>query len=121
MLQLLTAKPVLYVANVDEASAATGNALSAQVEKRAQTENAHAVAISAKIESELAMLPAEERGEYLESLGLKEPGLNRLIRAGYEVLGPGHLFHPSARKKRGRDDPQRFHRAAGGRRHSHRF
>ncbi len=92
MLQLLTAKPVLYVANVDEASATTGNELSALVEKRAQTENAHAVAISAKIESELAMLPAGERAEYLESLGLEEPGLNRLIRAGYEVLGLATYF-----------------------------
>ena len=92
MLQLLTAKPVLYVANVDEASAATGNELSAQVEKRAQTENAHAVAISAKIESEMAMLPADERAEYLDSLGLSDPGLNRLIRAGYEVLGLATYF-----------------------------
>jgi GTP-binding protein YchF len=92
VLQLLTAKPVLYVANVDEASAATGNDLSAVVEKRAQTENEHAVIISAKIESELAMLAAEERAEFLETLGLKEPGLNRLIRAGYDLLGLATYF-----------------------------
>jgi GTP-binding protein YchF len=80
MLQLLTAKPVLYVE------------LSALVDKRAQSENEHAVVISAKIESELAMLPAEERAEFLETLGLSEPGLNRLIRAGYELLGLATYF-----------------------------
>ena len=87
MLQLLTAKPVLYVANVDEASAVTGNAMSAQVEARAQTENAHAVAISAKIEAEIALLDSADRKDYLDALGLTEPGLDRLIRAGHELLG----------------------------------
>jgi len=86
MLQLLTSKPVLFVANVDEDSAATGNAYSKQVEARAAEENAVAVVISAKIESELALLEADERAEYLEELGLEEPGLNRLIHAGYELL-----------------------------------
>jgi hypothetical protein len=85
-LQLLTAKPVLYVANVDEASAATGNAHSKRVEARAAEQGAVAVVISAKIEAELAQLPADERQEFLASLGLKEPGLNRLIRAGYQLL-----------------------------------
>jgi GTP-binding protein YchF len=85
-LQLLTAKPVLYVANVDEASAAEGNEYSRRVEERAQAEGAVAVVISAKIEAELAQLPTEERQDYLESLGLNEPGLNRLIRAGYKLL-----------------------------------
>ncbi|MFZ4603799.1 MAG: redox-regulated ATPase YchF [Caulobacterales bacterium] len=87
MLQLLTAKPVLYVANVDEESAATGNALSRYVETRAAQEAAQTVVISAKIEAELAVLPAEERTEYMQALGLSEPGLNRLIRAGYSLLG----------------------------------
>jgi hypothetical protein len=87
MLQLLTAKPVLYVANVDEESAATGNALSRYVETRAAQEGAQTVVISAKIEAELAVLPAEERTEYMQALGLSEPGLNRLIRAGYSLLG----------------------------------
>jgi len=87
MLQLLTAKPVLYVANVDEESAATGNALSRYVETRAAQEGAQTVVISAKIEDELAVLPAEERTEYMQALGLSEPGLNRLIRAGYSLLG----------------------------------
>src|SRR6185437_9610507 len=86
-LNLLTAKPVLYVANVEEAAAATGNAYSRQVEERARAEGAAVVTISAKIESEIAVLPPEERAEYLEALGLKEPGLDRLIRAGYDLLG----------------------------------
>ncbi len=85
-LQLLTAKPVLYVANVDEASAATGNDYSRRVEERAEQEGAVAVVISAKIEAELAQLPPEERQDYLDSLGLTEPGLDRLIRAGYQLL-----------------------------------
>jgi GTP-binding protein YchF len=86
-LNLLTSKPVLYVANVDEASAGTGNKYSAEVERRAKEEGAVAVAISARIESEIAILPAEERTEYLEALGLHEAGLDRLIRAGYDLLG----------------------------------
>jgi GTP-binding protein YchF len=87
MLQLLTAKPALYVSNVDEASAAEGNALSAAVAARATREGAKAVAISAKIEAEVAVLDAEERAEFLGSLGLEEPGLNRLIREAYALLG----------------------------------
>jgi GTP-binding protein YchF len=86
MLGLLTSKPVLYVCNVDEASAATGNAQSRRVEERAKQEGAVSVVISAKIESEIAVLPAEERADYLEAVGLKEAGLDRLIRAGYELL-----------------------------------
>jgi GTP-binding protein YchF len=86
MLGLLTAKPVLYVCNVEEASAATGNAYSAKVEARARKESAVAVVISAKIESEIAVLSKEERADYLEAVGLKEPGLDRLIRKGYELL-----------------------------------
>ncbi len=86
LLQLLTAKPVLYVCNVDEESAADGNDFSAQVAKRASEDNATSVVISAKIESELATLDEDERGEFLAELGLSEPGLNRLIRAGYSLL-----------------------------------
>lgn len=85
-LQLLTAKPVLYVCNVDEASAGTGNAYSRRVEEKAKQEGAVSVVISAKIEAELAQLDAEERQAYLDDLGLAEPGLNRLIRAGYKLL-----------------------------------
>ena len=86
-LNLLTSKPVLYVANVDEASAATGNKYSQMVEERAKREGAVAVAISAKIESEIAVLPQDERAEYLDALGLKQAGLDRLINAGYGLLG----------------------------------
>jgi len=87
MLQLLTAKPILYVANVDEESAATGNAYSETVFAHAKTEGAEAVVISAQIESEIALLDDDERIEYLGALGLKEPGLNRLIQTGYKLLG----------------------------------
>jgi GTP-binding protein YchF len=87
MLQLLTSKPALYVANVDEDSAQTGNALSALVVERAVKDGAKAVTISAKIESEIALLDAGERAEFLETLGLTEPGLNKLIREAYALLG----------------------------------
>jgi ribosome-binding ATPase len=86
MLGLLTSKPVLYVCNVDEAAAATGNEFSRQVEARAQEEGAGSVVISAKIEAEIAVLSPEERAEYLAAVGLQEPGLDRLIRAGYALL-----------------------------------
>ena len=85
-LQLLTSKPVLYVCNVEEASAANGNAHSAKVTEKAKAEGAASVVISAKIESEFAGLPAEDRNEFLAEMGLAEPGLNRLIRAGYQLL-----------------------------------
>jgi ribosome-binding ATPase len=85
-LQLLTAKPVLYVCNVDEASAAEGNAHSRSVEEKAKAEGAGSVVISAKIESEFSGLPEEDRDEFLKDLGLEEPGLNKLIRAGYKLL-----------------------------------
>jgi len=87
MLQLLTAKPVLYVANVDEDSAGKGNAYSQKVLDHAAAEGSQAVVISALIESELALLEDEERAEYLDAIGLEEPGLNRLIQAGYALLG----------------------------------
>ncbi len=86
MLGLLTSKPVLYVCNVDEVSAASGNDFSRQVEARAKEEGAGAVVISAQIEAEIAVLSRAEREEYLAAVGLKEPGLDRLIRAGYELL-----------------------------------
>jgi GTP-binding protein YchF len=85
-LGLLTSAPVLYACNVDEASAAGGNAFSRQVEARAKEEDAMAVVISAKIESEIAMLPPDERADYLTAVGLKETGLDRLVRAGYALL-----------------------------------
>jgi ribosome-binding ATPase len=84
---LLTQKPVLYVCNVDEGAAATGNKFSKAVEEMAKKQGAGSVVISARIEEEVAQLPAGEREEFLASLGLEEPGLNRLIRAGYDLLG----------------------------------
>ena len=87
MLQLLTSKPVLYIANVGEEDAATGNAYSEKVQAYADTEGAECVVISAQIESELAMLEDAEAAEFLESLDLQEPGLNRLIHSGYTLLG----------------------------------
>ena len=87
MLQLLTALPALYVANVDEGSADKGNELSDKVAARAASDNAQSVVISAKIDSELAVLDEAEQMEFLESLGLEEPGLNRLIREAYSLLG----------------------------------
>jgi GTP-binding protein YchF len=85
LLQLLTAKPVVYVCNVDEGSI-RGNTLSEAVAERANAEGAGCVVICAKLEAELAALEPAERAEYLEQLGLKEPGLNALIREGYRVL-----------------------------------
>lgn len=86
MLQLLTSKPVLYVANVDEDSAATGNSYSEKVLAHAAAEGAQAVVISAKIESELAVMDDEERAEFLSEIGLSEAGLDRMIQSGYQLL-----------------------------------
>ncbi len=86
MLQLLTSKPILYVCNVDEASAATGNAFSDKVAKMAAAEGAASVVISAAIEEEISQLDTDEAEMFLEELGLEEAGLDRLIRAGYELL-----------------------------------
>ncbi|KZB51779.1 GTP-binding protein [Thalassospira lucentensis] len=87
MLQLLTSKPVLYACNVDEDSAADGNALSAKVAEMAASQGARSVVISAAIESEVALLDsAEDKKEFLEGLGLEETGLTRVIREGYKLL-----------------------------------
>jgi GTP-binding protein YchF len=84
--QLLTGKPVLYICNVNEDDAATGNAMTENVAARAKAEGAGSVVISAAIESEIAQLPAAEQADYLETLGLDQPGLNKVIRAGYSLL-----------------------------------
>ncbi|MFN3169974.1 MAG: redox-regulated ATPase YchF [Hyphomicrobiales bacterium] len=86
-LNLLTSKPILYVCNVEEDSAGEGNDYSAKVFEHAAATGARAVAISAAIESEVAVLPLEEQAEFLETLGLEEAGLDRLIREGYALLG----------------------------------
>ncbi len=86
MLQLLTTKPILYVCNVDEGNAAEGNEFSAKVAEMAAAEgNAHVI-ISAQIEEEISQLEADEAEMFLEEMGLHEAGLDRLIRAGYELL-----------------------------------
>ena len=86
-LQLLTSKPVIYVCNVEEDAAATGNAHSERVQARARAEGARAVIVSAAIEAEVSQLPQGERAEFLEGLGLHDSGLDRVIRAGYDTLG----------------------------------
>ena len=105
-LGLLTTKPVLYVANVDEASAATGNAYSARVEERARSEGAGCIVISAKIEAELAELDSGERKAYLAELGLAEPGLNRLIHEGYRLLDLITYFTAGPKEARAWTVPQ---------------
>lgn len=85
-LGLLSSKPVLYVCNVEEAAADKGNDFSEKVKARAREEGAVAVVVSAKIESEIAVLPMADQKDYLEAVGLEEPGLNRVIRAGYQLL-----------------------------------
>jgi len=85
-LQLITAKPMMYVLNVEESSAATGNAHSAKAEAYAKSRGMPSVVISAAIEAEVAQLPAEDQSDYLSSLGLAETGLARVVRAGYALL-----------------------------------
>ena len=85
-LGLLSSKPVLYVCNVEEASADKGNEFSARVKEFAAREGNSAVVVSAKIESEIAVLPLADQKDYLDAVGLEEPGLNRVIRAGYDLL-----------------------------------
>jgi len=85
-MQLITAKPVLYVCNVDEGDAATGNALTERVAERAAEEDAAYVIVSAAIESEIIALDDAEKKEFLSDLGLEEAGLARMIRAGYGLL-----------------------------------
>jgi ribosome-binding ATPase len=100
MLGLITSLPVLYVCNVDEASAGSGNDFSRKVEERAAAEGAAAVVISAKIEAEIALLGRDERDDYLAALGLKEAGLDRLIRAGYALLALVTFFTAGPKETR---------------------
>ncbi|HYH67535.1 MAG TPA: redox-regulated ATPase YchF [Urbifossiella sp.] len=85
-MQLLTAKPVMFVCNVDEASAATGNDMSAKVEAMATERGAPCVVVSAKIEAEISVLPEGEKADFLAAIGLSETGLARVVRAGYGLL-----------------------------------
>ncbi|WP_022674437.1 redox-regulated ATPase YchF [Novosphingopyxis baekryungensis] len=90
--QLLTAKPVLYVCNVEEDAAAEGNAFSARVFEKAKAEGAEAVIVSAAIESDLVGMDRAEKMEFLSEMGLEETGLARIIRAGYELLNLQTFF-----------------------------
>ena len=99
-LQLLTSKPALYVCNVDEDAASDGNEMTQQVAEYAKNHDAATVIICAEIESQLAQLEADEQAEYLESLGLEEPGLNRLIQQGYELLGLQTYFTAGPKETR---------------------
>jgi hypothetical protein len=100
-LQLLTAKPLMYICNVEESAAAAGNAHSEAVIARAKAEGAEAVVISAAIEAEIAQLAdPEEKRAFLESLGLEEPGLNKIIRAGYRLLGLITFFTAGPKESR---------------------
>jgi len=98
--QLLTAKPVLYVCNVAEEDAASGNSLSEQVFAKAAAEGAEAVVVSAAIEAELVAMPVEDRAEFLAELGLEESGLSRVIKAGYKLLGLQTFFTAGPKESR---------------------
>ena len=98
-----------------------GNAFSDQVRDRAAKEGAVAVVVSAKIESEIAVLPADEQKDYLEAVGLAEPGLNRVIRAGYDLLHLVTFFTVGPKEARAWTVEKGAQRAAGGGRHPHRF
>ena len=100
LLQLLTGKPVLYVCNVEEAAAATGNARSEAVAAAAAAQGAGCVVISAAIEEEIAQLDDAERAEFLEAMGLHEAGLDRLIREGYRLLGLATYFTAGPKETR---------------------
>ncbi|MGB0719084.1 MAG: redox-regulated ATPase YchF [Bdellovibrionales bacterium] len=99
-LQLLTAKPILYVCNVSEDDAASGNDLSARVDAMAAGQGAQAVVISAAVEAEIAQLDREEQAEFLETMGLAEPGLNRIIKAGFKLLGLQTYFTAGPKEAR---------------------
>ena len=99
-LQLLTAKPVMYVANVDEAALIKDNAYLTSLRERAKAEGATVVPVCAAIEAEIAQLDEAERADFLKDLGLSEPGLNRVIRAGYELLGLQTYFTAGVKEVR---------------------
>ena len=99
-LQLLTAKPVMYVANVDEAALRYDNNYLTDLRQRAKAEGATVVPVCAAIEAEIAQLEEAERAEFLKDLGLNEPGLNRVIRAGYELLGLQTYFTAGVKEVR---------------------
>ena len=99
-MQLLTAKPVLYVCNVAEDEVVSGNAFSQSIIDKAEVENCTAVIVSAAIEAEIASLPEEEAGEFLSELGLEEAGLDRMIKAGYSLLDLTTFFTAGPKEAR---------------------
>ena len=117
-LQLLTAKPVLYVANVDEAGLSKDNRFVKQVKEIAAQEGAKVVVICGDVESEIAELPADERAEYLKGMGLKESGLDRMIKAGYELLGLSTYFTAGVKEVRAWDHTKGRKGPTGSRGHS---
>ena len=120
-LQLLTAKPVVYVCNVDEAAAAAGNAMSQRVEEKARAEGAGRVVISAKIEAEFAGLSPEDRGAFLHDLGLEEAGPQSPDPRGLPRARPDHLFHRRPQGGARVDRHARHQGAEGRRRHPYRL
>ena len=120
-LNLLTAKPVLYVCNVDEGSAATGNAHSRLVEERAKAEGAGCVIISAKIEAELAELVARRAPDLSRRARPSRARAEQADPRGLQALGIDHLFHRWPQGGAGLDGDRRHPRAAGRGRHPHRF
>lgn len=118
---LLTNKPVIYCANIDEADIGADNPLSAKVAEFAAEEGAEFIEISAEVEAEIAALPAEERAEYIEGLGLGSSGLDRMITKCYSLLGL--ISVPDGRRERGArvDDRARHQSAAGGGKDTYRF
>ena len=119
-LHLLTAKPVMYVANVKE-DGFTNNPHLDAVTARAKAEGAVVVAVCAAIEAEISQLEEADRADFLHDLGLDEPGLNRVIRAGYELLGLQTYFTAGVKEVRAWTVQRRFDRAAGRGRDPHRF
>lgn len=114
-LQLLTAKPMLFVCNVEEEKAATGNSQSEAVKAWAQEQGANAIVVSAKIEAEVATLDStEDKLEFLESMGLAEPGLHQLIRAGYQLLSLITFFTVGPKEVRAWTIPQGTEAASAG-------
>ena len=117
----MTAKPVLYVANVDESDLAGTGPLVQKVRDRAAAEGGQVVAVCARLEAEIAELDEPDRTEMLQSVGLEEPALAVLARAAYRAAWAAKLFHRRPEGNPRLDDPDRRHRPAGGRRDPQRF
>ena len=120
-MNLLSSKPVLYVCNVDEESAGSGNAFSDAVAIMADEKGAGSVVISAAIEAEIAQLDADEQAEFMEAIDLAEPGLDRLIRTGYDLAAADHVLHRRPQGNPRLDRDPRYQGTPGCRCDPHRF